>query len=87
MGNVITVNLDWITVKISSPIERQMSRKTSGNPVEAQKYLDSLPLFLPVSASTAILNPISSNEIEVQTFSLNSWGLMKELHKLFRDLL
>lgn len=60
MGNVITVNLDWIIVKISTPIERQMSRKSSGNPVEVQgpKVFGQFAfVFLPVS--TAILNPIS----------------------------
>lgn len=57
MGNVITVNLDWIIVKISTPIERQMSRKRSVE-VQGPKVFGQFAfIFLPVS--TAILNPIS----------------------------
>lgn len=57
MGNVITVNLDWIIVKISTPIERQMSRKSSVE-VQGPKVFGQFAfIFLPVS--TAILNPIS----------------------------
>ncbi len=40
-------NLDWIIVEISAPFGRQMSRKTSGDPIEVER----LPLvFCPIIA-------------------------------------